>query len=266
MHSMETEEWRSVRGYEGLYEVSNQGRVKSLSRRVEFEVRGRPRHFTTKDRILKSSSNPKYAGVILCNEDGKTGKLVHRLVAEAFIPNPEDLPFVLHWDDNPRNNCVENLRWGTHSENMHDSIRNGTHHEARKTHCKRGHEFTEENTRWGKNTSGGMGRWCKECQRGYRKLGLEPGDPRHGTTTGYYNRSCRCDLCMDAMRVAEGIKNPWKIENPTCKRGHERTEENVYVDKRGSRHCRPCAAIRVRERRNRLEASGGAIKFEVNGE
>lgn len=265
MYSMETEEWRPVRGYEGLYEVSNQGRVKSLGRRVKYGVEGSTRSYETPERILRTSSDARYAAVILCNDGGKKRKLVHRLVAEAFIPNPDGKPFVLHWDDDPQNNHIENLRWGTHSENMRDSIRNGTHHEARKTHCLRGHEFTDENIRWSKNRTG-KGRWCKECQKQRRKSGLPPEDPRHGTTNGYYNRSCRCDLCIGAMRAAEGVRNPRKVENPTCKRGHPRTEENVYVDKRGSRHCRPCAAMRMRNRRNRLEASGGAIKFEVNGE
>lgn len=258
-----SERWVPVEGYEGLYEVSDTGKVKSLARRVEFHRQGKPSYFTTRERLLRTSGGEKYRMVILCKGGEKKPHLVHRLVAQAFIPNPERHPFVLHGDDNPQNNNVENLRWGTHSDNMLDSIRNGTHHEARKTRCKRGHEFTPENTRIRK-TKTGESRWCRECGRRYRREGLPNGDERHGTATGYYNYGCRCDRCRDAMRVVEGVKNPWKVKSPTCKRGHPRTEENIYTDKRGARHCKPCAALRARN--NRLEAGGGAIKYEVNGE
>lgn len=71
---------------------------------------------------------------------------VHRLVMEAFVgPCPEGLE-VLHWDDNPANNHLSNLRYGTRSENVKDRVRNGIHHFASRTHCLRGHEFTLENT------------------------------------------------------------------------------------------------------------------------
>ena len=92
--------------------------------------------------------------------EGLKSKYLHRLIAEAFIPNPENLPFVLHWDDNPGNNRVENLRWGTKRDNEQDKVRNGNNPNARKTHCKRGHEFNESNTRRVVE-----GRQCRECKR-----------------------------------------------------------------------------------------------------
>lgn len=84
---------------------------------------------------------------------------VHALVAEVFLgPRPEGM-FVCHKDDVRTNNRLSNLYYGTHSENTVDSVRNGTHNNARKTHCKRGHEFTPENTYILKTGS----RSCKAC-------------------------------------------------------------------------------------------------------
>lgn len=109
-----TEVWKPVKDFEGLYEVSTLGRVKSLTRRV---YRSDGRLLQTKaERILKQNTQ-RYSFVVLC-KDGKTfPKFVHRLVAEAFIPNPEDKPVVDHIDTNSTNNEVTNLRWATISEN-----------------------------------------------------------------------------------------------------------------------------------------------------
>lgn len=104
---MEKEIWKPVLGYEGLYEVSNLGRVKSLPR---MEVCGsliRKRS----GRILKPDVRKGYERVTLC-KDGKLQRIfVHRIVATAFIPNPNNLPFINHKDETPSNNSVENLEW-----------------------------------------------------------------------------------------------------------------------------------------------------------
>lgn len=100
---MGTEIWKPKKDYEGLYEVSNFGNVMSLN------YRG-----TGKSKLLKPNKNKKgYLHVSLC----KNGKLktfrVNRLVAETFIPNPDNLPQVNHKDENKENNSVENLEWCT---------------------------------------------------------------------------------------------------------------------------------------------------------
>lgn len=88
--------WKEVKGYEGLYEVSNLGNVKSLR----------------KGTIMKPSKNQMYLQTILTDKDGKHKLfLVHRLVAEAFLPNPNNYPQVNHKDENGSNNIVFNLEW-----------------------------------------------------------------------------------------------------------------------------------------------------------
>lgn len=98
--------WKDIVGYEGLYSVSNLGRVKSLKRLLND---GR----LWKERILKPETNHGYLRVRLCDNNGKKHKRVHILVAEAFIPNPNDYPYVNHKDENKSNNRVDNLEWCT---------------------------------------------------------------------------------------------------------------------------------------------------------
>lgn len=104
------EEWRPVVGFEGLYEVSNKGRVKSLPRIVKCASG----EFLTYERILVGGVSAGYRHYPLYKEDGSHKDLrANRLVAEAFIPNPDNLPFVNHKDENKQNDCVENLEWCT---------------------------------------------------------------------------------------------------------------------------------------------------------
>lgn len=103
---MSVEVWKAVKGYEGLYEVSSHGRVKSLKR------------LHTKERILCQAINHKgYARVVLWKENKQRKFSVHRLVAQAFIENPEAKPQVNHIDENKLNNRVENLEWCSQLEN-----------------------------------------------------------------------------------------------------------------------------------------------------
>ena len=109
------EEWRSIVGYEGLYEVSNQGKVKSLERM-------RSNGLKCNERILKETNHLGYILVTLC-KDGKQRQFrVHRLVAMAFIPNPENKDFIDHINTIRNDNRVENLRWVTRQENRNNPI------------------------------------------------------------------------------------------------------------------------------------------------
>ena len=94
------EEWKDIIGYEGLYQVSNLGRVRRSGK------------------ILKGGYNNKgYHTINLCKKGISKSFFVHRLVAIAFIPNPNNLPIVNHKDENPKNNCIENLEWCTYKYN-----------------------------------------------------------------------------------------------------------------------------------------------------
>ena len=85
------EEWREIEGYEGLYQVSNLGRVRSLDR-VVIRSNGKPN--TVSEKILKYGMNRGYCAVVLCKDGKKKMYKVHRLVAMAFLSNPHDLPEV----------------------------------------------------------------------------------------------------------------------------------------------------------------------------
>lgn len=106
------EEWRDVINYEGLYQVSNLGRVRSLDRVIERTINGTTFQQMVRGRMLKCTNGTNgYIFADLC----KSGKIyrtgVHRMVASAFIPNPNDLPCINHKDRNKKNNKVENLEW-----------------------------------------------------------------------------------------------------------------------------------------------------------
>lgn len=103
---MDSEVWKDVMGYEGYYQVSNQGRVRSLDRVVSDTI-GRKRHI--KGKLLHPKVNVK-SGYLMVNLRGKDCYM-HRLVAQAFLPNPDNLPQVNHKDETRDNNCVDNLEW-----------------------------------------------------------------------------------------------------------------------------------------------------------
>lgn len=110
--------WKDVQGYKGQYQVSNLGRVKSLKRKLE---NGR----TVSEKILNSSSKKKTQdGYLMVALAGRTFR-VNRLVATAFIPNPDNKPVVNHIDGNKENNKADNLEWATISENMLHAYRCG---------------------------------------------------------------------------------------------------------------------------------------------
>ncbi|MBL3752345.1 NUMOD4 motif-containing HNH endonuclease [Mycobacteroides abscessus] len=147
------EEWRAVPSAPG-YEVSSLGNARSVRRRVTYSD-GRVRVYP--EAPLSPSLEGGGYKQVTCGKVGK--RKIHRMVAEAFF-GPSDL-LVLHKNGNRTDNRVENLYYGTTSDNLRDAVRHGTHGGIRKTHCKYGHELTPDNIYWcGKY---GTSRRCRIC-------------------------------------------------------------------------------------------------------
>lgn len=153
---MTNEVWKDIDGYEGLYQVSNFGRVKSVGR--------------GKERVLKAGKNSNnYLTVVLCKSKKPKSFLVHRLVAQAFIPNPENKEQIDHINTIRDDNRVENLRWVTPKENGNNPLT--------KEHCKE-HWYRNANIYAIKGGNNGRARkvYCngmifgciKECAEHYR--------------------------------------------------------------------------------------------------
>ena len=125
--------WLPITGYEGRYEVSERG-VRSLKT-------GNP----LATRRIGGTSGSRYLAYSLYREDGYHTKTFHALLAEAFIgPRPDGM-YVLHRDDDPDNNIIENLYYGTPSENNFDQVRNGVHPKTKRRECPRGHSLVMPN-------------------------------------------------------------------------------------------------------------------------
>lgn len=152
---IDEEEWRPVVGFEGQYEVSSLGRVKSVARWSAHVGAGRR---WIKEFIRKPTLGKR--GYLCLLFPGNRNLYVHRLVGDAFLgPMPDGLQ-TRHLNGDHLDNRVENLRYGTASENREDQVRHGTHTVAARTHCKHGHEFTPENTL---PRTDGRGRRCRAC-------------------------------------------------------------------------------------------------------
>lgn len=153
--AINNEKWRPVPCRDGMYEVSDLGRVRSLDR-VVTRIDGRTCRYRGKTLNPSTARTPDYPVVYLGN--GRSAR-VHNLVLESFVgPRPTGM-VACHNDGNHHNNRLRNLRWDSYSANNHDLVKHNTHWHASKTHCKNRHEFSPENTY--KRRDGG--RKCKQC-------------------------------------------------------------------------------------------------------
>lgn len=202
------EEWRPIPGFEGFYDVSSIGQVRSHPRHYPVERKGKTFIQFRKGQLMKlRETRHGYLEVRLrarSRGTANSANLVHKLVLEAFIgPRPAGMQ-CCHNNGKRTDNRVSNLRWDTPSANMQDCIRHGTQPKMRNTHCPSGHPFDDSNT--------------------YRH-------PRHGA------RQCRT-----CGRDRQNAKRGGKARSKThCRRGHEFTAENTYWNRgRTNRQCRRC--------------------------
>lgn len=135
--STQNEQWLDIPGYEGYYQVSSMGRVKTLHR-VTIRNNGWP--ITVREKIRKLFLDKRgYWRVSLRKPGQNTHHLVHRLVLEAFVgPCPEGME-ACHNDGDPGNAKLSNLRWDSSSSNNFDIVKHGNHFAKNKTHCPQGH-------------------------------------------------------------------------------------------------------------------------------
>ena len=108
---------KDIKGYEGLYAITEDGQVWSYRR----------------NKYLKQQQARNYLSIELHKDNNRKNYFIHRLVAETYIPNPHNLPEVNHIDENKYNNCVDNLEWVSHKDNMN----HGTQKERASTKCKK---------------------------------------------------------------------------------------------------------------------------------
>lgn len=122
------EEWRDVVGLEGMYQVSNYGNVRSVDRFVNNKSNTKTK---IKGVVMKLQENHKgYMAIVLHKNNVPISKLVHRLVAEAFLENTNNLPQVNHIDTDKKNNRVDNLEWVSNYDNMQHAVKNGCYKHA----------------------------------------------------------------------------------------------------------------------------------------
>lgn len=144
------ERWLPVPGYEEWYSVSDHGRVRSTKYKQPRFLRPR-----------SDKSRYGHVSVQLCRDGVAKSFRIHVLVMLAFVgPRPDDME-VCHFDGDPTNNTLTNLRYDTASANEWDKVRHGTHHQLRKTNCPQGHPYDDENTSIDKRGY----RFCRACWR-----------------------------------------------------------------------------------------------------
>jgi hypothetical protein len=163
------EQWLGVVGFDDLYEVSNFGRVRSVRR--PGSAGG----------LIAPAAHPSGHLYIGLHRGKRTSVQVHRLVLEAFVGACPQGMEALHANGDPADNRLENLRWGTRSENQRDRIRHGCSWQVNKTHCPRGHELVAPNL-----VPSSSGRNCLACKRATSKANYHGVPTSQEVADAYY--------------------------------------------------------------------------------
>jgi hypothetical protein len=243
---MDKENWKPISGFEGLYEISDQGNLKSLRRNrlMRPSVVNDVGHLQAR---LSKMGTVRYA-------------YVHRLVLEAFVGQCPPGMQCRHLNGDPSDNRLENLRWGTPSEDNYDRIRHGTHQHSSKTHCKNGHPLDGAYLRPDGTVKQ---RICLTCRRKHNRemkdkarLARQTCPKGHPFDGVRYKadgtlRQRYCTICVNEA-LARGQKT--KGQRPRCPRGHE--YDGVIYKPDGTvrqRICNACRRERAKKRRSPTE-------------
>lgn len=157
---MADERWLPVVGYEGLYEVSDQGQMRSVK---HTGIRKDGRSYTVRAQQIKICTclRTGYGDVSLRRDNKQMRGRIHVLVLEAFVGPRPDGNYGRHLNGDPTDNRLVNLQWGTPAQNMHDAVGHGTHHWSSRTRCDKGHEYAGDNVIIRENGS----RRCRACRK-----------------------------------------------------------------------------------------------------
>jgi hypothetical protein len=213
-----SEAWKDIKGFEGLYQISNLGRVKSLKRNITFKD---GRVCNKEEKIIKNRLSMGYFFVCLCKNSKSYPKKIHRLVAEAFIPNSENKPCIDHINGIRTDNRIENLRWVTYSENNMSPI----YREKRKGLMK-GHVFSKEhNNKISKaNTNGKMSKQVVQIDLHGNVIKTWKSQAQVQRDTGF--RQNKISLCCNHKKHrAYGYK--WKFVDETMRQIQEESNADA---------------------------------------
>lgn len=267
--------WRPIKGFGDRYEVSDDGRVRSIARVVTCR-NGVPKTFKQQE-LSRSMVQGTYWKVVLYGDDLKRhNRNVHVLVCEAFHGDRPEGQQVRHLNGISTDNRAENLAWGTQSENMIDRVLHGRDQFASRTACSRGHEYTETNTHWFISSTGRPARSCRACirERGAkrrRQRGVPvrefkthcPQGHEYSSENTYVYNGCR--TCRTCSR--EGARRRWEQQKPGprplathCIHGHPFDETNTYFRPSGGRSCRICMQAGDRRYKARQKAKRSEVK------
>lgn len=228
-----TELWMPVLGYEGYYEASDQGQVRSLDRMSRCGPGGRSQ-LLRRGRVLTPTISKKDGRrrVCLCVNNQKKLRTVATLVLEAFAgPRPDPYMDCCHGDGDQANDVLSNLRWDTKSANQTDRIRHGRNHQANKTHCKRGHNLVAPNLAVGQ-----AGRSCRACLDTH-------GWARGGSVVATDSRwAAEADARFREITTRTGRYSGEK--QTQCLRGHDLVLPNLVARSPG-RACLTCSNTRA---------------------
>ena len=240
------ERWLPVVSYEGLYEVSDHGRVRSVDRFVNHARSGTLR---LRGRILRPAVGGRHprACVVLSRDGIERTKAVHALVARAFLgPCPAGQE-VLHGPAGALVNRLDNLSYGTHSANIHDKQRDGTDHMRNRTHCPLDHLLEPPNLIRSEARDGH--RACLACNRG------------RGFVISAGKRGLSLDLKTEADRYYTQIMGGTARQPGTCIRGHRIAHPNRVARKQACLACQ-----RARASVDRATKAGRALDLQAESD